>query len=213
MTYRTALTTPLATGLATALATALAAVALVLAPAPSASAQASAQAGAQAGAQPDARAALPTKRLVNDRGDRDTQVVDATRMIVRSAPEQGRRATVSVAVPDGLVAGSQVVFHINTDTDATPEIAYFGAVSSEFRGYRMKSWTATGAELPLTCGRLNAAIDGTQARLAFNPLCINRGVRSFGVSFHLVAASGEATQDDWLPAPRIFSGRVRAIAA
>lgn len=209
MTYRTALAPSLAPSLATSLATALAAAALVLVPAPSASAQA----GAHPDARADARASLPTKRLVNDRGDRDTQVVDATRMIVRSAPEKGRRATVSVAVPDGLVAGSQVVFHINTDTDATPEIAYFGAVSSEFRGYRMKSWTRTGAELPLTCGRLSAAIDGTQTRLAFNPLCINRGVRSFGVSFHLVAASGEATQDDWLPAPRVFSGRVKAFAA
>ncbi|GEP40081.1 hypothetical protein NPS01_37440 [Nocardioides psychrotolerans] len=198
MTYRTALTT--------ALATVLAAAALALAPATASGAD-------QPHDQPDARAALPTKRLVNDRGDRDTQVVDATRMIVRSAPEQGRRATVSVAVPDGLVAGSQVVFHLNTDLDPTPEIAYFGAVSSEFRGYRMKSWTTTGAELPLTCGRLSAAIDETRARLAFNPLCINRNVRSFGVSFHLVAASGVATQDDWLPAPRTFSGRVKAFAA
>lgn len=191
---------------ATTLGATLAAATLVLAPT-------SMSAAASASAPSDERAALPTQRLVNDRGDRDSQVVDATRMIVRSAPEQGRRATVSVAVPDGLDAGSQVVFHVNTDTDATPEIAYFGAVSSEFRGYRMKSWTETGAELPLTCGRLSAAIDATRARVAFNPLCINRSVKSFAISFHLVAASGVAAQDDWLPAPRTFSGRVKAFAA
>lgn len=198
MTYRT---TP-ASALAAALGASLAAATLVLVPVT-----------ASASAAPAERAALPTQRLVNDRGDRDTQVVDATRMILRSAPEQGRRATVSVTVPDGLEAGSQVVFHVNTDTDATPEIAYFGAVSSEFRGYRMKSWTETGAELPLTCGRLSAAIDATRARVAFNPRCINSGVKSFGVAFHLVAASGVAAQDDWLPVPRTFSGRVKAFAA
>lgn len=161
----------------------------------------------------DGRASLPTVRVVDDRGDRDSQVVDATRMVVRSAPAPGRRATVSVAVPDGLVAGSEAVFHINTDTDPTPEIAYFGAVSSEFQGYRMKSWTSTGAELPFSCGRLTAALDESRARLAFNPLCINKGVRSFSVSFRLVAPTGEASQDDWLPAPRVFSSRVRAFAA
>lgn len=183
-----------------AVAAALTAAALALLPA------------ASSAADTDGRA-LPTQRIVHDRADRDTQLVDATRMTVRSAPERGRRASVVVAIPDGLVAGNQVVFHINTDADPTPEIAYYGAVSSEFQGYRMKTWTRTGTALPFTCGRMRAAMDETRTRLAFNPLCINKGVRSFSVSFNLVAgADSLPRQDEWLPGFRKLSGRVKAFA-
>ena len=167
---------------------------------------------ASGGADTDRRA-VPTIRIVQDGADRATQLVDATRMTLRSAPERGRRASVVVAIPEGLVAGNNVVFHINTDTDPTPEIAYFGAVSSEFQGYRMKSWTRTGTELPFSCGRMRAAMGETWTRLAFNPLCINKGVWSFSVSFNLIAGEDSLPrQDEWLPGVRKFSGRVKAFA-
>ncbi len=196
---------------------ALAAVAVALvAPAltllPTASAHAADAAGA-AGAVSAARAALPTKRVVSDRADPAGQRIDATTMTLRAAAQQGRRASVTTVVPAGLDAGNVVVFYINTDTDPQPEIAYYAGVDSEFQGYRMKGWHRTGTLLPLACGRVRASTDETRTRLAFNPLCINKGVKSFSATTYLVEGSDPADEStEWLPGVRTFSGRVKAFA-
>ena len=159
---------------------------------------------------PSAGAATPTKRVVNDPVDA-TAAWDIVQVVLRSAPEKGKRAVVVIKHAREETVGDSIDVWFNLDEDKTPDVHIVGDAGSEYRVFRTDSFTEDGKEIS-NRGCYTMSIRNDKTKVKFDPNCIGKSEK-FGVSVRSSRFDEPDTANDWVRAPEKFTKKVLAFAS
>ncbi|MDP3967716.1 MAG: hypothetical protein Q8Q02_05500 [Nocardioides sp.] len=150
----------------------------------------------------------PTRRVVHD-GPTPGAAVDIARIVLRSAPAEGRKARVRIVLRKPAAAGDTLNVYFDTDGDHAPEVRYKAPASAEFTSWRMRSWRKRGRTLDTRCGRVRMELGERIAVATFDPRCLTDEVTKIRVSVRSHSQIGRPCPD-WVPGKRRWTGRVLA---
>jgi hypothetical protein len=150
-------------------------------------------------------AVVPTDRVVTDPADPGA-AWDVRRVTLRAA--DGERAAVVVRHGRAVAVGDVIDVWIDTDDDASPDIYVTGLGFSESAAYIARGWRGHGRDIS-DRGCVSLKMTGRRSVLRFDPSCLAPSTR-FSVSVRSSVHEEPASTDDYVPARRQLTGKVRS---
>ena len=159
---------------------------------------------------PSATALAPTKRVVNDPVNANA-AYDIVQVVLRSAPEEGKRAVVVVKHGRNETVGDSIDVWFNLDDDAQPDVHVVGDAGSEYRAFRTDSFTEDGKDITnKNCFAMSIRLDKTKVK--FDPDCLGKSEK-YGVAVRSSRFDKPESANDWVRAPGKFTKKVQSTVA
>jgi hypothetical protein len=152
----------------------------------------------------------PTTRVVNDAVNPNA-AYDIVQVVLRSAPEEGKRAVVVIKHGRNETVGDSIDVWFNLDDDNLPDVHIVGDAGSEYRVFRTDSFTEDGKDISNKgCYAMSIRLDKTKVK--FDPDCIGESEK-YGVSVRSSRFDKPESANDWVRAPRKFTKKVQSTVA
>ena len=154
-------------------------------------------------------AAQPPRKVVVKDGEQSGEGYDVKRVVLRSAAEEGRRASARIVFAETPDSGDAFLVWFDLDKDAKPDALLSAYAESEWWVARSKSWKKTGKGLTRSgCFALKNVDQGFVVR--FDPHCLAHP-KKVRVSVEGFGYDGDGVVDeDFAPGERGWSEPVRS---